>query len=156
MYSNNARRKLDTRGRLVIPKYIRDVFDLETGQVEIFTENDLICIRKVADSANGISQSRPSARGTSYCNYCICSSCNGFGCPWVARVYQTGWSIGQRNPERCRLCVQKRFERIHDCDFYTAKKRKKFYVKRSLRRPSQHEIIIRELSELKKMLKRPP
>jgi AbrB family looped-hinge helix DNA binding protein len=153
MYNNNIHRKLDARGRLVIPKHIRNVFRLEDGTVEIFTENDLIILRKVTVHADEISKPRPSARGTSGCNYCICSSCTGFGCPWVSKVYRYGWTIGESIPERCRRCMTTPgMEKIHDCDFYTAKKRTKFYYKRIVKAESKHDILMRELSELKSLL----
>jgi len=37
-------RVIDSRGRLTVPKRIRDIFKLD--KVEILVENDLICIRK--------------------------------------------------------------------------------------------------------------
>ncbi|MCL1903365.1 MAG: AbrB/MazE/SpoVT family DNA-binding domain-containing protein [Oscillospiraceae bacterium] len=153
MYNNKIRRKIDCRGRVVIPKHIRDVFKLELCEVEVFTENDLICIRKFTDRENEKTNRVTSVQGTSGCNYCLCQSCNGFGCPWVAKIYRTGWSIGRMSTERCRICSSTPgFKRIHDCDFYTSKKRVKFYYKRKVKPINKHDVIMRELSELKSLL----
>ena len=148
MYNNNCTRKLDNRGRLVIPKHIREVYDLENCRVEIFSENDLICIRKV-DPERVLNHH---ARGTSSCNFCLCSSCTGFGCPWIVKIYR--YQTDGLLPWRCHRCGQdvERFGPIHDCDFYTSRKRKRFYVRRKLNQPSKLDLLIEDVKELKSIL----
>jgi bifunctional DNA-binding transcriptional regulator/antitoxin component of YhaV-PrlF toxin-antitoxin module len=154
MYNNNIIRRLDSRGRLVIPIRIREVFDIESAAVEIFSENDLICIRKHDTDGEAHRLRRP--KGTSMCNRCICSSCTGFGCPWLHKVYRysTG-TLKRGTPERCRLCIPKKLGMIHDCDFYTRRKLRKFYVKRSVvRKEGKFDVVLNELRELKKLIDR--
>jgi len=152
MYNNHMTRKLDGQGRIVIPIHIRRTYDLKDSYVEIFSENDLICIRKVDTPPKPLSIFQR-GKGTSGCNFCICSSCTGFGCPWVPEVYRFKWSIGLRTPERCWRCMTKKMDLIHDCDFYTRRKRTKFYVKkRWIHKMSNHDVVMRELAELKRLL----
>jgi len=148
MYNNKITRKLDSRGRFCIPKNIREVYELETAEIEVFTENDLIIIRKVIPDEP---LPRQRTRETSHCNFCICSSCNGFGCPWVDKVYR--YNLNNYLYNRCSKCVKKGLEKIHDCDFYTAKKRVKFYYKRKIAVKSKYDVVLEELQELKKLVR---
>jgi bifunctional DNA-binding transcriptional regulator/antitoxin component of YhaV-PrlF toxin-antitoxin module len=152
MYNNNIVRKLDNHGRLVIPANIRQVYELDNCKVEVFSENDLICIRKTNDKENQTPKSRKFSKGTSGCNFCICSSCTGWNCPWVRESCRYGWTIGTLSPERCKICMSKDIGLIHDCDFYTRRKRMKFYFKKKVKIKTKHEIVMQELSELKKLL----
>ena len=157
MYINKTPRKLDSRGRLVIPARIRRIFQIDNGEVEILTENDLICIRAVSQEQKEKSDSRASAssptRGTSLCNRCICSSCTGFGCPWIAKHWR--YQTDGRMPNRCHKCAVNRMETIHDCDFYTSRKRKRFYtVRRVVRGESRFDVLIREVRELRGLLEK--
>jgi hypothetical protein len=146
----------------VIPARIRSVFGLDSDFIEIFSENDLICIRKADESdvahqpydTSKVAHRLARNQGTSSCNRCICSSCTGFGCPWVAKVYRYEYSLKLMSTERCRICSAKNIGMIHDCDFYTPRKRKKFYKPKIIRKESKHDILMRELADLKKMLER--
>jgi hypothetical protein len=155
MYDNGYR-KFDARGRICIPKHIREVYELENAVVDIFTENDLVIIRKVTDNPDRDSPGRTSAfglfhrRGTSHCNFCICSSCNAFRCPW-AGVFKRLDTSGLYK-SRCEKCGCSDIEPIHDCDFYTQRKRKRFYVFKPKKRITNHGLIMRGLRELKELL----
>jgi bifunctional DNA-binding transcriptional regulator/antitoxin component of YhaV-PrlF toxin-antitoxin module len=147
VYKNLPVRRVDSRGRFTIPAHIRDVFEVEGADLEILTEGDLIVLRKAEPPTK-----RPTIfdgrKGTSGCNYCICSSCTGWGCPWVPQTQRHKWVIGLRSPPRCGRCS----ERIHDCDFYTPRKRKRFYYLKKKRVPTRHSIVMGELRELKGLI----
>jgi bifunctional DNA-binding transcriptional regulator/antitoxin component of YhaV-PrlF toxin-antitoxin module len=49
VFKTEFKRKIDNKGRLTIPRRIFTVHELTGAQVEFFVENDLICIRRVAD-----------------------------------------------------------------------------------------------------------
>ena len=151
---DNGRRKFDARGRLCIPKNIREVYNLENSPVDIFTENDLIIISKASVHAEEFQQVRSSAwrysQGASFCNFCLCSSCTSFGCP---HAFAFGKSKTDGTlPDRCYKCQDKNIGRIRDCDFYTPKKRKKFYRYKPKKRETFRSVILRELGELKRLL----
>jgi len=44
MIKSGIVRKIDNRGRLTLPKRIRDLLELD--RVEILVEDDLLCVRK--------------------------------------------------------------------------------------------------------------
>lgn len=149
MYNNRIVRKIDSYGRLCIPKNIREVYDFKHGdRFEFFTENDLLCIRKYDPTAPVV---RKYPQGTSHCNFCLCSNCTGYACPWIIEFsrYQTDGLL----PNRCEKCIRMNLKRIHDCDFYTCHKRVRFYAKRKwFFKETNHDKVMRELAELKKIL----
>jgi hypothetical protein len=150
MYNNNTLRPLDSRGRVVIPKRIRTVYELENAVVEILTENELIILRKPDLDNPTDPKIKKRSKGTSGCNFCICSTCTGFGCPWIPKIYRS--MVDRYPPKRCWACFEKQQKKIHDCDFYTPKKRKKFYRKKIVKQLTNHDKIMLELAELKGML----
>jgi AbrB family looped-hinge helix DNA binding protein len=156
---DDGRRKFDARGRICIPKKIRDVFDLKNSVVDIFTENDLIIICKASVHAEDFSAARTSTRktrGTSVCNRCLCSSCNGFRCPWAFGFVGRTKTDGTL-PDRCFKCGNVAQELIRDCDFYTNKKSKKFYRYRPKMKKTKWQIFLEEVrgefKEFKKIMK---
>lgn len=158
MMKNKTLRKVDGRGRLVIPKHIRDVFDIEDGYVEFYTENDLICIRRFDSAAATPAVSEDvrqfeQLKGTSPCNRCICSSCTGFGCPWVKNYSRYSYAHNSDCfTKRCFRCMSEGVPQIHDCDFYTCRKRMKFYTKRKIKVKSKYDVLIDEIREFKRIL----
>ena len=145
MINNNLIRSVDSSGRLLIPKRIRDIFRLEASRVEIFSENDLICIRRF-EGFQKITKT-----GTSGCNRCLCESCSGFGCPWVYKSWR--YDLNQHR-ERCFICMTRNIGLIHDCDFYKSRRRVKFYLKKPYEFPeTKADIIIRELGELRALIR---
>jgi len=155
---NNNRRKFDARGRLCVPKHIREVYQLEHAKVEIYTENDLIIIRKVADNADEIPRTRTSAfgvfrrLGTSHCNFCICQSCLAFRCPW-AGVFKR-LDITGKFKARCEKCSRGELEPILDCDFYNNRRAKKFYALKPKKKITNHGLVMRELREIKDLIEK--
>jgi hypothetical protein len=152
---DNGHRKFDARGRLCVPKHIREVYQLENAKVEVFTENDLIIIRKVADNAERTPRARSSAfgslriRGTSDCNFCICSSCIGFRCPWAGTLDRL--DVSGKYKIRCEKCSRGEVEPIHDCDFFANRRAKRFYRLIPAKKLTNHGLVMRELREIKKM-----
>jgi bifunctional DNA-binding transcriptional regulator/antitoxin component of YhaV-PrlF toxin-antitoxin module len=152
MYNNHIHRKVDGRGRITISKNVRDVYGLDGATLEIFTENDLIILRKVDDPhAHRRRSIRDGTKGTSMCNFCICSSCIGFRCPWAFGYVGRG-NTGETPPDRCTRCVEKGYTPIHDCDFYNSKKRKKIYRVKFKRKKTKHGKVMSELKEIKELI----
>jgi CRISPR/Cas system endoribonuclease Cas6 (RAMP superfamily) len=57
-----------------------------------------------------------------------------------------------RYNERCEKCGRLGLDKIHDCDFYTAKKRRKFYRLKPRRRETFRSLVMKEFKELKKLI----
>ena len=107
-------------------------------------------LRQIAD---GNLSSRGKKTGATFCTYCICKSCTGFGCPWVNKFWRYSTQGYKFRSERCRICFERDLEMIHDCDFYTNHRRKRFFVKRSwIRKETKTDIILKEIIELKRKL----
>jgi hypothetical protein len=155
MYDDGFR-KFDARGRLCVPKHIREVYNLENAKVEVFTEGDLIIFRKVAEGAEQTPRPRSSAFGTSRrvgtsgCNFCICQSCIGFRCPW-AGVYRR-LDISGGHKVRCEKCSRGEVKPIHDCDFFTNRRAKKFYALKPKKKTTNHGIVMNALREIRDMI----
>lgn len=53
MKAENTIRKLDSLGRITIPKGLRDRMNwCENDEIEIYTDNDFVCLRKVGSEMN--------------------------------------------------------------------------------------------------------
>jgi hypothetical protein len=154
MYDNGWR-KFDGRGRICVPKHIREVYALENATVEIFTEGELIILRKVGDSREIGSYPARGAnrrRGTSHCNFCICSSCIGFRCPW-AGVFKR-LDVSGKYKARCEKCARGEVEPIHDCDFFANRRAKRFYVYRPKKQETRHGRVMRELRGIRALIEK--
>jgi AbrB family looped-hinge helix DNA binding protein len=153
MYNNHHQRKLDSQGRVCIPKRIRETYKLDGAKLEFFTENDLIILRRTDGTVFHPRLSiRDGTKGTSPCNFCLCSSCIGFKCPW-SFGFVDARNTGEIRPARCRKCTGMSLEYIHDCDFYLSKKQKKIYRARIKKKEPLSSIIRKEIDELKLILK---
>lgn len=65
--------KIDGLGRIVVPKQLRDKFDLEKGsRLELFTENDMIVMKKYRSCCVFCGSDE---NITSYMDKHICGSC---------------------------------------------------------------------------------
>ncbi|MCL1881806.1 MAG: hypothetical protein FWF76_06470 [Oscillospiraceae bacterium] len=127
--------------------------DFRTGLIEIFTENELIILCFVDDTS--AHQHRPRKfrelpKGTSHCNFCICSSCNAFLCPWAGHFKRLDTSGAFK--ARCEKCSAGKVGVIHDCDYYTARKRTKFYKVKKRKKQTQFGIVMRALGEIKDLV----
>jgi hypothetical protein len=108
-------------------------------------------VSKIADG----NYKNQKASGCAACNKCMCSSCTGFRCPWIHRIYRYDTSEINKLLNRCRVCIERGLEMIHDCDFYSNPRKQMFFVKRKYvfrQKESKTDRILKELAELKKLL----
>lgn len=74
MKTTGITRPLDKLGRIVIPKELRKIFDLnEKDEIEIFVENDAIILKKFVDSCTlcGSDQNLISFNEKKICSECL-------------------------------------------------------------------------------------
>lgn len=73
-------RKIDTLGRIVLPKETRRIFDIESGTpLEIFVEDDAIILKKYVPTCIfcGTAKNITNFKGKRVCENCIDTLING-------------------------------------------------------------------------------